>query len=135
MPEFDTIGINNTVFSFDYEVVREFNEATFYVYSIPRDQHRFLQYTFSILNDNVAKGEMVTANGFIEFRRKGIPEKIIEIAGEVLNKDIISSPRTFKPGNFLIDSSVKAWERLIVGNPNAERDLANDCYILRRRNP
>ena len=122
-------------FDFDVEENNTSNPATitFRVYSIPRNIHRHFEYTFSILDEETAKGETADHHNLEEFVQKGLPEKIIEIASEVLNRDIKSSPITPQPGNFLIAASKKAWERLIQTNPYAEKDLANDCFVLRRR--
>ena len=137
MAQFRTLVYERKVYDFDFDV-EENNTSnpatiTFRVYSIPRNPDRFFKYTFSILDNETVKSETADHHDLEEFKQKGLPEKILEIASEILNRDIKSSPITFQRGNFLIPAAKKAWERLVLTNPNAEKDELNDCFILRRK--
>ena len=90
MLELETIDINNNICQFHYKIEYDNDEVCFSVFSIPQDPMRWFSYTFRILNDNIAKGETMTNNGCQEFAKKGIPEKIIQIASTVLERKIIS---------------------------------------------
>ncbi len=122
MVQFETIDRDNNVcqfqYSFEYDELNKMN-VEFSVFSIPKNSLRWFSYTFKIIDNNIAKGEMMTKNGCEEFGGKGIPEKIIEIASLILKRKIISSPTIFEAGNFLIGPSKKAWERLVKNNENA----------------
>ena len=88
MQQFETIDIDNNVCKFQYsmEYGDELNSDKVYfkVFSIPEKQERWFSYTFKIIGNDVAKSETMTNNDCIEFAKKGIPEKIIEIASSVL---------------------------------------------------
>ncbi|GHN02083.1 hypothetical protein WSM22_35720 [Cytophagales bacterium WSM2-2] len=135
MQSFQTTDIGGNQCTFQYEVViDEFdsNEITFRVFSMKIDPMRWFSYRFKILNKTTAKGEMATCNDNSEFSRKGIPEKIIEIAAQHLNRSIISSPLNPVAGDYLVGPSVKMWERLVVQNGNACR--TDEHFIFRHQN-
>lgn len=117
---------------FEYEMQNEFNTITFFVYSIPRDPNRYYHHTFVPQGDGSYQSSMMTINNNIEFRMKGIPEKILEIAGEELNTDIVSSPLQANENNFMNGDSIRVWIRLCQLNENAEMDEVLGRYILRR---
>ncbi len=137
MEELITIDIDGNECHFQYEIDEDKktypDEITFRVYNIPMDKNRFFLYTFKLIDENTAKGEMMDANKCDEFKKKGIPERIIEKASSYLKCNIISSPRIHQPGNFLVDPSHKAWERLTKQNNNAIKDEQNKCFILNYR--
>ncbi len=134
MEEFETIDIDNNHCQFQYEI--EYGDELypdkvyFKVFSIPQDPMRWFSYTFSILDNNTAKGEMMTNNGYDEFAKKGIPEKIIEIASTELKRTIISSPTTPQAGDYLVRPSFKAWERLTANNENEILNETNSRFQL-----
>jgi hypothetical protein len=123
MEEFETIDIENNYCRFQYHI--EFGDELepdnvhFKVFLIPQNSTRWFLYTFKILDEYTAKGETMTNHGYSEFSKKGIPEKIIEIAAETLNRKIISSPVTPEAGNYLVETSLKVWERVVEKNKNA----------------
>jgi hypothetical protein len=125
MEEFETIDIENNICRFQYIVeygdITDPDKVCFKVYSIPENTWRWFSYTFRMIGHEVAKGEMMTYNGYLEFSKKGIPERIIEIASQVLKRKIISSPinPVLNSGDYLVIPSKKAWERLVDSNPNA----------------
>jgi hypothetical protein len=119
MLELETIDMNSNLCLFQYKIEYTNDEVCFSVFSNPVDPMRWFSFTFRILNDNIAKGEMMTNNGFIEFSKKGIPEKIIQIASASLERKIISSSIIPKAGDFLVGPSYKVWERLVTNNENA----------------
>lgn len=138
MNKFRTIDINNNLCEFQYKVeCDELNHELvhFRVFTIPEKQNRYFLYTFKIVDNYTAKGEMMTNNGLIEFSQKGIPEKIIEIASLMLKRNIISSPlNNPQAANYLIGPSRKAWERLVANNKNASFNASSDNFELRLNN-
>ncbi len=130
----ETNDINNKKCLFQYIV--EYgdelhpNEITFKVYSIPVDELKWFTYRLKIIDDTFAKSELLDNNGNEAFKRKGIPEKIIEIASKTLQRNISSSPITFNPGNYLVPSAKKAWERLLKQNTKVKFNKTYDCFIL-----
>jgi hypothetical protein len=134
MTEFETLDIKGDTCQFQY--VKEINdlddEVTFKVFSIPSNEMSWFSYRVKIINENTVKSEHLSINGNNEFSKKGIPERIIEIASSELNSDIYSSPISFQNGNYLTEPSRKAWERLVAQNENAVLDSENDCFIFKR---
>jgi hypothetical protein len=112
MEEFITNDIdgNECRFQFEVEYGDELNEdeVTFKVFSIPPNLMRWFSYRLKLIDSNTAKGEMMTINSCVEFSKKGIPEKIIEKAAEVLERNIISSPTNGQAGNYLVGPSYSA---------------------------
>jgi hypothetical protein len=135
MEEFETIDMDNNLCRFQYKKedgdTLNPDNVYFKVFSIPADPMRWFSYTFRIVDDHTAKGEMMTNHGYEEFAKKGIPEKIIEIAAAVLKRTIVSSPITPQAGNYLTNASYKAWKRLIAMNENALLNEAEDRFELR----
>lgn len=135
MEIFETRDINNNFckfqYSFEYDKIIEPTEITFSVFSIPENFNRYFSYEFKIINHKLAKGYMMTNNNNEEFAKKGIPEKIIEIASLILKRDIISSPIKPKAGNYLVVPSYKAWLRLTIQSNNAYLDKNRDCFVLK----
>lgn len=131
---FETKDVNNKQCSFQYIV--EYgdelhpNEITFKVYSIPVDELKWFTYKLKIIDDTFAKNELLDNNGNEAFKRKGIPEKIIEIASKTLQRNIISSPITFNPGNYLAPPARKVWERLVKYNSNAFYSKEQECFVF-----
>jgi hypothetical protein len=134
MTEFETVDIDDNICQFQYvkEINDLDNEVTFKVYSIPINEIRWFSYRVKIINENLVKSEHLSINNHTEFSKKGIPEKIIEIASSELNRDIYSSPISFNEGDFLTPQSKKVWERLVAQNENAVLDSENDCFIYKR---
>lgn len=134
MTEFETLDIKGDSCQFQY--VKEINdlddEVTFKVFSIPLNEMRWFSYRVKIINEKTVKSEHLSINGNNEFAKKGIPERIIEIASSEINSDIYSSPISFQNGNYLTEPSRKAWERLVAQNENAVLDTENDCFIYKR---
>ncbi len=130
MREFETLDINNKKCRFQYSIEQDGEYITFRVFSIPMNELEWFQYTVKIINSHLAKSETFTHNYKMEFSKKGIPEKIVEIASNYLKRSIVSSPKSPKPGDFIIPAAIKAWDRLILQNSNARYDKANDCFIL-----
>jgi len=123
MLEFEIIDIINKICRFQYTVeygddLLKPDEITFKVFSIPENEIRWFSYRLTILDNYTAKKEMLDVNA--EFAQKGIPEKIIEIASKYLKRCIISSPIGYNPGNYLIPSARKVWERLVLKNSNVK---------------
>lgn len=135
MTQFETIDIDQNLCQFQYSVEYgdELNpdKVYFRVFSIPENPIRWFSYTCKIINENVAKGEMLNSNLNIEFEKKGIPERIIEIASIFLKKTIISSPTIPQAGDYLVGSSRKAWERLVENNKNATLKEENNYFELK----
>jgi len=136
MTEFETVDINGNTCQFQYlkEINDLDNEVTFRVYSIPINEMKWFSYRVKVINENLVKSELLSINNNTEFSKKGIPEKIIEIASSELNSNIQSSPISFQNGNYLTEPSRKAWERLVARNENAVLDSENDCFIYKRTN-
>jgi hypothetical protein len=134
MVEFETTDIDGNVCHFQYEVeygdILHENEVIFKVYEVPANEMEWFSYTLEIQDENTAKGINLSHNYLSQFSRKGIPEKIIEIACNTLERNIISSPISPQPGNYLVTTSKKAWERLVEQNINASRDDENDRFQL-----
>jgi len=132
MIEFETIDIEGEICNFQYisETSDDGEYVFFKIYSIPKDEMRWFTYKVQLVNNTLAKSENMTCNGNGEFLKKGIPEKIIPIASIYLNRSIISSPLNSELGNFLIDNSVKVWDRLVAQNQNAVRQENNFIYNL-----
>lgn len=65
------------------------------------DEMLWFSYKVRILKNNLAKNKHLSINNNLEFAKKGIPEKIIQIASSELNRDIQSSSITFQVGNYL----------------------------------
>ena len=130
MTEFSTIDINGNTCQFQYlmEINDLDNEVTFRVFSIPSDELRWFSYRVKILTDTLVKSEHLNINNHSEFSKKGIPEKIIQIASKELQCSIISSPLNPQNGDFLIENSFKVWERLVAQDKNAVLDAENDCF-------
>lgn len=131
MKKITSIGIENKIHQFQYSFELDGDNITFNVYSIPKDEFRTFQYTFKIIDKNTAKAEMVTRNGWSEFSQKGLPEKIIQLASQILCRDIISSPLNPEAGNYLVGSSKKAWDRLVYTNKNAQLSDDEKHYIFK----
>lgn len=133
MEKLITIDIDGNECHFYYKIEEDkktsSDEITFLVYSIPENENRFFHYTFKKINENTAQGISMDANNCDEFRKKGIPERIIEKASSYLKCNIISSPLNPQSGNFMIDPSIKAWERLSEQNNNAFKDEQNNYFI------
>ena len=134
MTEFLTSDIDGNICQFQYsiEIKETDNEVVFKVHSIPQNEMRWFSYRLKIINNTLAKSEHFSNFENSEFAKKGIPEKIIQIASLELNRDIQSSPITFSAGNYLIPSSRKAWERLVLQSKSASLDIENDCFFYRR---
>ncbi len=134
MTPFETIDIDGNIrqYQYSFEHIEYSDDILFKVFSIPSDEMRWFSYKVRVLNSNLAKGELLSINGNTEFSKKGIPEKIIQIASFELNSDIQSSPITFQDGNYLTPPSRKAWERLVAQSENAFLDSENDCFIYKR---
>ena len=134
MKEFETIDIENNVCLFQYtiEYGDELNseEITFRIYSIPANPTRWFSYKFRIIDNYTVKSEMMSNNGFKEFSKKGIPEKIIEIASQLLKKKIVSSPIIPQAGNYLVETSFKVWNRLVEKNTAAKFNEYQNCFEL-----
>jgi hypothetical protein len=132
MTEFSTIDIYGNPQTFQY--VMDFNkldnEVSFRVFSIPANEMRWFSYRLKLLSKAIAKSEHISNNNCPEFSKMGIPERIIEIASQELNMDILSSPINPQSGNFLIPASKKAWERLILKNKNAHFDADQGCFYF-----
>ena len=134
MTEFETTDINGVVcrFQYSFENGNDDGEIIFKIYTIPYNEMRWFSYKVKIINQSLVKNENWSHNNNLEFSKKGIPEKIIQIASSELNCDVMSSPITFNLGNFLSPPSRKAWERLINQRENAFLDSKNDCFIYER---
>ena len=135
MIEISTVDIDGHFSRFQYSqktVELSDDEVIFKVYSIPQDEIRWFSYKVKTLNETLAKSEHLSINGNIEFAKKGIPERIIQIASSELNRDIQSSPISYQEGNYLTPASKKAWERLVIQSNNATLDIENDCFIYNR---
>ncbi len=123
---------------FQYTIHEDFldgkRRVTFMVYSFPLNPDEFFEYTFKFIDERTLKGEFVGHNGYPEFTKKGLPEKIIEIASEEFKCNVESSPfQNPSDGNFLIEASQKAWERLVKSNPRARVDETRKVYVLMRQ--
>lgn len=134
MTEFSTTDIDENICHYQYlfETIEYSNEILFKVFSLPLDEMRWFSYRVKIINNTLVKSEHLSINGNTEFSKKGIPEKIIQIASSELNRNIQSSPITFQNGNYLTPPSRKAWERLVVQCKNAYLDIENDCFIYKK---
>lgn len=136
MTEFYTTDINGNKCTFQYIIEQGdiLNEGTvnFKVYAVPKNDYEWFSYKFQRVDENTLKGMVMTVNGNSDFRKKGIPERIIEIAQEIYNVNVISSSLSPNPPDYLVGPSKNAWERLCNQNPNAKVDVENDCFILRR---
>lgn len=134
MEELVTIDIEGNECRFQYMVeygdVLNPNEVIFKVFSIPEDQMRWFSYRLIIIDNQTAKGEMMTSNSCVEFAKKGIPERIIEKAAERLERNIISSPTIPQVGDYLVGPSYSAWLRLTQQNDFANLDEENHRFIL-----
>lgn len=134
MVEFETIDIDGVVnkFQYSFEKGDELNpdEVVFKVYSIPSNKLRWFSFRLKIIDDTFAKSELLDNNDNEEFKRKGIPEKIIEIASKTLQRNIISSPISYSPGNYLVPSAKKIWERLVNSSPNTFNSQEQDCFVF-----
>lgn len=92
MEQFETIDINKNICIFQYEYDEidkddlDRSIIEFKIYSIPADPFKWFLYRFLLLDENTAKGEMMDANNNDEFRKKGIPEQIIQIASKTLKE-------------------------------------------------
>lgn len=134
MEEIETIAIGNVRCRFQYNI--EYgdelnpNKVYFRVFSIPQNPMKWFTYTFILLDNNTAQGIMMTNNGYEEFAKKGIPERIIEIAATVLKRKIISSPTTPQDGNYLVGPSFKVWCRLVANNEKAKLNEAAGYFEL-----
>jgi len=134
MTEFETVDIDGVICKFQYkiEISDDKEKIHFKVYSIPENEMSWFTYTVKIKDKGLVKSENMTFNSNKEFLKKGIPEKIIQIASKDLESSIISSPLNPKNGNFLIENSYKVWERLVEQDENAVLDSENDCFIYKR---
>ncbi len=132
MPEFETTDISGEICRFQY-IIENSNDGKilFKIYSIPKNEMRWFTHTFIFLNQTL-KSENMSNNGYSEFSKKGIPEKIIEIASSEFNSDVISSPITPQPGNFLVDTSFKVWQRLVLQNKNSHQDNFKDRFMFKK---
>lgn len=135
MEELTTIDLDGNECRFQYmvEYGDELNpdEVTFKVFSIPEDTMRWFSYRLKIIDDQTAKGDMMTINSCLEFAKKGIPERIIEKAAEKLECNIISSPTVPQDGDYLVGPSYKAWLRLTEQNELAELEGGNHRFIMK----
>ncbi|WP_298543642.1 hypothetical protein [uncultured Aquimarina sp.] len=134
MEELNTIDIEGNECRFQYVIeygdVLNPHEVTFKVFSIPQDPMRWFSYRLNIIDDQTAKGEMMTTNSCAEFAKKGIPERIIEKAAEKLERNIISSPTIAQEGDYLVGPSYSVWLRLTEQNDSASLDEENHRFIL-----
>lgn len=134
MEQFETLDCEKKTCRFQYLIEKgdDLNpdKIHFKVFLNPENPYRWFTYSFQIVDNNTAKGEMMSNNGYVEFAKKGIPERIIEIASNVLKRNIISSPFTPQAGNYLVGPSYKAWERLVNMNENALKDVNNNCFVF-----
>jgi hypothetical protein len=134
MEQFETIDVDNNICQFQYSV--EYSdksnpsEVYFRVFSIPENPLRWFSYILKIIDHKIAKSEIMTINDNLEFAKKGIPEKMIEIASLLLKRKIISSPIIPKAGDFLIGSSTITWESLVKNNKNASLNEKRKCFEL-----
>jgi hypothetical protein len=134
MTIFETFDIDGEIrqYQYSFEHIEYSDDVLFKVFSIPLDEIRWFSYRVKIINSTLAKSEQFSNFGNSEFAKKGIPEKIIQIASSELNRDIKSSPITFQDGNYLTPPSRKAWERLVLQCENAYLDTVKDCFIYKR---
>lgn len=136
MTEFETVDIDKNACKFQYTFEEgddlNPNKIFFKVFSIPEESMRWYSYTLTIIDEDFAKNEMMTNNGYTEFSKKGIPEKMIEIASDILQKSIISSPTipVAEGGDYLVESSYKVWERLMAVNDKVSLDEQNNHFII-----
>ena len=132
MEKITTIDINYNPcqFQYEYDNLSKSPEVEFNIYSMLKDSDRFFSYTFKIIDNHLAKSEMMTNNNNEEFAKKGIPETVIEIASIILKRSIISSPINPEEGNYLVIPSHKVWLRLLEKNKNAYHDEVNNCFVL-----
>jgi len=133
--EFETTDIKGVVCRFQYSFENGYDdsEIIFKIYAIPFNEMRWFSYKVKVIHQGLVKNENWSHNNNLEFSKKGIPEKIIQIASSELNCDVMSSPRTFRHGNFCSPPSQKAWERLVAQNENAILDIENDCFIYKNK--
>lgn len=137
MTIFQTVGKDGMVYKFQYKIepdrTAEGTSYTFSVYLIPPDDNISYQHTFKRISPTILHSSEMTNNGNPQFSKKGIPEKIIEIAADIYNCDIISSPLIPDEDKFLTPNSQKVWERLVCSNPNAKKDEGKGYFILEKK--
>lgn len=134
MIQFDTIDICGNIcqYQYSFEFLEYSDNVLFKVFSIPMVEMKWFSYRVRILNNKLAKSEHLSTNCNLEFSKKGIPEKIIQIASFELKRDIQSSLINFQNGNYLTPPSRKAWERLVEQCENAYLDTENDCFYYKK---
>lgn len=128
-----TVGIGGTTHKFQWQMNPDDRsnpgEFTFFVYEMTRNELKFYSHTFKVLRDGTYQSDAMNNNGHSAFEKKGIPEKILEVASGIFKKDIRSSNIVMRPGDFMINASQKAWDRLVSANAKASK--REGYYILK----
>ena len=138
MEQFETMGMDGEPHRFQYRTDSDYceghKEVTFFVYTIPENSNRFFEYTFIFKDKNTIKGKSVSHHSIPDFSKKGLPEKIIQIASDLFDCEVYSSPfQNSNSDDYLIEASKKAWERLLKLDPYGEKDEVNKRYVLKKK--
>jgi hypothetical protein len=81
-----------------------------------------------IINEHVAKGDQMDINFNQEFSKKGILERIIEIAAKYLKRSIVSTPISYNPGNYLVTLAKKHGNAWL--NKTLTQDLTRPMIVI-----
>ncbi len=77
----------------------------------------WFEFGITMINDNTGKITVMNNRGIEQYSAKGIPEKLIEVASEVLNIEISSSSNNPQRKTFDTEwrtpAATKVWQRLV----------------------
>jgi len=121
MKKIECVGKDGMIRTFKYKVeehpFRENREWIFRIYPISGYAADFFEFCVTEIDNNTVKVTMMHHNNQPEYIAKGIPERMIEEAHNVLKRRIISSTNSenhkILPNEYITISAVKVWKRLI----------------------
>jgi hypothetical protein len=96
---------------FRMQVVDEEDEIKVRVFEVSGNDLEWYDHIFKMRGDHFQSTEM-SSNYYKQFRRKGIPEAVIERISRDRGITILSSPKNPRAGDYLVGPSYKVWQRL-----------------------
>ncbi len=133
MPNFDCVGRDGVTRTFRYEYDKDQfqDEWNFRVFSVPAPASgEFFDLSVAKIVDDMVRVIAVAHHNEPAYVAKGIPEALLPIVKQVLNKQVISSPTGGQAGNvYRTPAATKVWERLCASG-KATYDAPADIFRL-----